>query len=800
MIKRTILFIFLIFFLALGTLIIIRKIRIERKSQIEPKMASRIIRLLDSNEFTSQCIQNLLSASDNQKENIIKKIALYSNKFGQIFDPISDPTFPIKLKYDKKSVGTIRSVMLISPAKVRSRVSVPSNAFLDFYYGFPEVISHQPLFFEVVINDISKKKIVKSQKINLQEIKTKQWYHSRISLSNIKEAEYSILFSIEGNSSDTAPLILGEPVIRTKGLKTKSPNIILISLDTLRADHLSCLGYHRVTSPALDRIAKEGVLFTKAFSQSGFTLSSHKSILSGYYPQLFDYNSNTKEADKKKMYGGIPLISTYLKKQGYYNISFTGAAYMSAEFGFYRDFDRYNEIINQMKDIRIQAKAENGNRLVKDIGFKYIYDWLEKNQDSSPFFMLIHTYATHSPYAAPQKYDRFFRQDLQTKLPLTIPIETLRGYNKDKSLNRNTFPEDDLRRIINSYDRGIRWVDDELSNLYSLLEQLNLLDKTIIIILSDHGEEFLEHDKFEHRRMYEECLHVPLIIRAPKFLPRNKIVNQAVELVDIVPTLLDLLKIKTTSVMHGKSFLGLIKNKNSEESSQAIFGSQHNWITVKYRGYKYHLKKKPELYNLSMDPTERNNLLQDEKIQDIKEDLLYKALYYIAENHQGHNILLTNNKRRYDISIKDFTLDENALEEKGRKYVLTTPHFNIFVNTLAAKKIRGPALFTYEGNFEQDYLIEIKSTKENGTSEVEYRNKILLNDSDNKKTNRLSNQIFYHQSCPPDIRIGLNRAVRGKFEALYWKTIFGMKKADLPSKEKLTEETIKQLKSLGYLK
>jgi len=348
-----------------------------------------------------------------------------------------------------------------------------------------------------------------------------------IPLGKISAGEALVEFSLEAEGDVRISCLLGEPMIfsPTDEEEDTPPNIILISLDTLRADHLGCYGYSRNTSPTIDRIAQEGVRFTHAFSQSSFTLPSHKSFLTGYYPHLMTYLAKSYDLSNRALPPGVPTLATYLKSAGYVNCAFTSSGYVSSAYGFFKEFDFYSELRSYAVE-----KVVNG-RIIKRVGFNYAHDWLKQHKTHSPFFIFLHTYSIHSSYAAPERYDDLYIDNNKSNTLLNVPTKTLKEYNL--SLNGNQFSknpqgdpsfkvsDEELRGIIAAYDRGIKWTDDEICTLYNLLESLNLLDNTIIIIVSDHGEEFLEHNFFLHTQMYEEVLHVPFIIRYPD----NFIVN-----------------------------------------------------------------------------------------------------------------------------------------------------------------------------------------------------------------------------------------------------------------------------------
>jgi len=607
------------------------------------------VRLFESEDFIKDCFDNLKLIPEKD----IMRLTHFVRKRldGSVkLENGSTPTFPCIMKANSRSVETRRSVLLRTPIRLRAKVRLQSNSFLEFFFALPPEGTNpiNTANLNVRVLDKSGVKLCETRR-NLYGLWKDTWYCERLNLSAIGAGDAIIEFSLTADSTESLDLILGEPVIRSSSVDVRNipPNIIIVCLDTLRADHVTCIGYDRKTTPTLDKIAQEGVLFKNAFAQAGYTLPSHKSFLSGYYPQLFDYYSDTDIGKRKKLTGEIPLIPAYLKDAGYYNIAFTGGALIGATFGFYRSFDFYNQIVDSMKDIKI---GDNNKRFTKDSGFENAINWIRENANTGPFFMFLHTYGVHAPYAPPPEYDRYFPIERNTRFGPTIPM-------LQKRFNSNEIPKDsigpeDIEHIRDVYDRGIRWIDDEMARFYEMLESEGILDKTILIVLSDHGEEFGEHGKFEHMMMNELDLHVPLIIRYPRLFQQGKVVNQRVELVDVVPTLFEILKIHPIMPLQGRSLLSLARDsiKGRGFGKRPIFGSQRHWKTVKLGDYKYHLidgnPVSEKLFNLREDPLELNNLLDVKPYPPELKELRLRMLYYIAQNHGGWNVLVLPKEKR----------------------------------------------------------------------------------------------------------------------------------------------------------
>ena len=335
----------------------------------------------------------------------------------------------------------------------------------------------------------------------------------------------------------------------------KRPNLLLISIDTLRADRLGCYGYGRDTSPHIDVLAKEGVLFENAFSSSPKTTPSHMSIMTGLYPRV--HNVYMWDQDKQGAYSGsilsenIPTLADILKEYGYTNVAFTGGANVAGNIGFGRSFEIYDE----------QADTEAACR------------WL-KNNAEEPFFMFYHTYYTHDPYLAPQPYDKKYDHSYAGNIPLREELFKELGIREEEPLHGiwqvlhkrfwakvDVNDPGDMQHISALYDGCVDYVDNEfIKSLIESLREKGVLDNTLVVLTSDHGEEFLEHGRLLHESLYGEVTRVPFIMRLPNVLPKGTRIQQLVRTVDIMPTILDLLGIPCEATVQGVSLLPAIKH------------------------------------------------------------------------------------------------------------------------------------------------------------------------------------------------------------------------------------------------
>jgi arylsulfatase A-like enzyme len=288
-------------------------------------------------------------------------------------------------------------------------------------------------------------------------------------------------------------------------------NVLLISLDTLRADRVSSYGGARPT-PAIDGLADRGVRFENAFTPSPWTLPAHAAMLSGRYPGSIADDPNSLE-----IFAGTEILSAMLKQQGYATGAVTGGIYLGKKFGLAPSFDSYT----------IDTAERNSNTAVS---------WLRAHADQ-PFFFFYHTYIVHAPYN-----DRRYTEG--------IDAGRLAGIYKRGTLNDQHFsvccrgiqPTSEEQRFLEGlYDGGVARADERVAELWNALGELGLQDDTLVILTSDHGEELWEHTgraAYHGHTLYDELLRIPLIWSDPRSEHAGRIVDEPVNLIDLVPTVL----------------------------------------------------------------------------------------------------------------------------------------------------------------------------------------------------------------------------------------------------------------------
>jgi arylsulfatase A-like enzyme len=313
-------------------------------------------------------------------------------------------------------------------------------------------------------------------------------------------------------------------------------NLLLISIDTCRADHLKCYGYSPDTSPHLDQLAKEGVLFENLTSASSWTVPSHMSMFTSLYPSVHGV-----ETFKVRLGEGVPTLAQRLAESGYVTAAFVTGPMLNRRYGFNRGFQLYDDFsANPTFGQRGGISNVATNPVITDLGTQ----WLKKHSQES-FFLFLHYWDCHYDYIPPAPYDRKFDPDYKGK-------EHGRYiYFREDELTAHISAVD-LAHLAALYDGEIAYTDEHVGKFLQLLQDLGLSDKTLVIVLADHGEAFLEHGKLTHgNSLYEEALHVPLIMRLPGVIPAGKRVVGNVSHVDLMPTALGLLHLAGPEQIQG---------------------------------------------------------------------------------------------------------------------------------------------------------------------------------------------------------------------------------------------------------
>ena len=354
----------------------------------------------------------------------------------------------------------------------------------------------------------------------------------------------------------------------------KGTPVILISIDTLRADHLPAYGYKGVETPALDALRRDGVLYERAYSTTPLTFPSHTTLLTGVLPAVHGVRDNVgyKLDPGKVERGELPYLPEILKKAGYATGGAVSAYVLQGKTGLSTGFDFYEDGIEFRTGTGLGGLQRPGGETLR-----LSRDWLTSVKDK-PFFFFFHIYEPHTPYAPPEPY--------ASRYPL-------------------------------KYDGEIATADHIVGDLIAELKTLGVYDKALVVLLSDHGEGLNDHGEEEHGvLLYDEAIHVPLILKLPKSQQAGGTTARPVQLLDVAPTVLGLLGLGVPKPMPGLSLLAQNvppRRIYSETFYPRLhFGWSELFSLVDEKDH-YIEGPDPELYDRQKDPRERDNVLKDER-------------------------------------------------------------------------------------------------------------------------------------------------------------------------------------------
>jgi arylsulfatase A-like enzyme len=394
------------------------------------------------------------------------------------------------------------------------------------------------------------------------------------------------------------------------------PNVIFISVDTLRADHLGCYGYERDTSPQIDALAARGVRFANAFSQASWTLPSHISMMTSQYPHVHGVHDNGTALPPD-----ATTLAGVLSERGYDTAAFVSWVYLGKTYGFDRGFDEFNELLPPEDKIDSETSSAYKAEQVTDAAIR----WLERPHEE-PFFLFLHYFDPHMNYEAPEPYRSMF--DPEYAGAADGSFGWLKEYIKGCHRTPNQIDSRSLEHVKALYDGEIRYTDTHLGRLFDALDGLLRLDNCLIIFTSDHGEEFNEHGSLEGHQwtLYDEVIHVPLIVRLPGDERAGETVEGPVQLIDIATTILRLLEIPVPGAFQGRDLRPWIAGAAPTGEPLAAFGEIDRFNRKQYvRTERYKLihtddigenkrgvpvEPGYELYDLLRDPAEQRDALE----------------------------------------------------------------------------------------------------------------------------------------------------------------------------------------------
>jgi arylsulfatase A-like enzyme len=327
--------------------------------------------------------------------------------------------------------------------------------------------------------------------------------------------------------------------------------IVLISLDTLRADHLGLYGYQRPTSPNIDRWARQAIVFRNEVVQLPGTLPSHMSMMTSLYPR--EHGVLPLQDGVIRLSDSIRTVAELLKERGFRTAGYTDGGYVSAIYGFERGFDEFRDDFRRWPDV-----VAAGTEFLGSVG------------PEEPFFLFLHTYEIHDPYRPPEKYKRMFLAPGQEP-----PFEPLAKNLVRVNRGEIQITGADVEALKGLYDASIRYVDDLFPRILEALEERGLARRTMVILTSDHGEEFLEHGGLVHEQVYDPTLRVPLIIDVPGW-PGKREFAELTETVDLMPTILGYAGVPVPEQARGQDLLKLVLGTDAAPGARRAYTQSHD--------------------------------------------------------------------------------------------------------------------------------------------------------------------------------------------------------------------------------
>jgi arylsulfatase A-like enzyme len=435
-----------------------------------------------------------------------------------------------------------------------------------------------PVRFRLSARTRSKETVLLDEMLDPASERARSWVDYRIDLGALADQQVRFIAKTRAIAPKGDDPILALPLwsgacILVPRRAERAPNVVLISLDTLRADHVGTYGSELATTPHIDRLADEGVVFENVVAPWPSTTASHMSMLTGVYPAVHRISGPTHILSHQ-----IETLAEILVRHGYQTAGITENGMIAAKSGFARGFGFYREFKNWNP-----ASSEGHVREGVDVALA----WLGKHREER-FFLFLHTYQPHNPYSPPEGFDIF-----------TDPASAAEK------------PQSERNRL--AYAGDILYTDDQIGRLLDGLAEQGLADETVVVVTSDHGEAFGEHGVAGHAwYLIEEVLSVPLIVRAPGAIPAGVRMSTPVSLVDVTPTILQLAGVPPPGQLQGLSLLPLIADEEASPFRDRVLFTQrgHDRLAsfAMRRGkdkWLFQSGQGPEVYDLEADPNER---------------------------------------------------------------------------------------------------------------------------------------------------------------------------------------------------
>jgi arylsulfatase A-like enzyme len=393
--------------------------------------------------------------------------------------------------------------------------------------------------------------------------------------------------------------------------RTPRPSIVLVSIDSLRADHVGCYGYPKPTTPAIDAVAAGGVRFASAVSTTSWTLPAHAAMFTGLYDSTHGLISNGLALSES-----LKTLAEVLRDAGYQTAGFYGGPYLHPDFGLAQGFETYESCmmppLAALDGPQIRAASQQPSQpahadVTSPRTVEKVEAWSRK-ADPRPFFAFVHLWDVHYDYIPPPEYVDMFDPDYQGHLDA-------RGYMLNKAIRPGMDPRD-FQHLLALYDGEIRFTDDHLSRILALLAQeAGGADELLVVITADHGDEFFDHGGKGHQRtLYDEVIRVPLVVRWPGHIAPGKVIDEQVRLIDLMPTLCAAASVDLPGGVQGRNLLPLLAAHgplHGEPALSELHVPPYELRALRSDGFKLisrHHGTQLDAYDLAQDPRETTRL------------------------------------------------------------------------------------------------------------------------------------------------------------------------------------------------
>lgn len=563
----------------------------------------------------------------------------------------------------------VRTSLLAPPGLLLQReLEVPRDALLRFAFGGAAALG-QEVRFQVLAAEAEGEdpSLLFEEQVRVDDLdgNEERWRDATVSLEAFAGRRIRLILRTE--TTGLPDLALGVPAFANphivwRGQRRPRPNLLLIVIDTLRADHLSLYGHSRETSPRLDAWARRhGVAFANTVAPAPWTLPSHLSIFTGLDTLAHGRNHDLPVPPS------FTTLAEVLRKAGYETRAVTGGAYLHPRFGLAQGFDRYRYW---------PADRDPGEEL--EAGVATALEWLEHAAAEGPFFLFFHTYEVHKPFHARLPFIRRFpRADEAIAFEPRLKSGNAPPRGPGDLLLRKTYSvappggggraeHDPLqpaqRELVEAlYDSGIAYTDDQVGRILRRLEELGLASETVVVITSDHGEALGERDLAAHAYLWDFNLMVPLIFTFPDGLGRGETIPQQVRSVDILPTVLEALGVEVPGPIDGVSLRPLILGRGQPPSEAWSYAASSNYgISLRvanrlkyiYRNAAWApLHAQEEIYRLDRDPGETTDVaaetaswahLRRRVMERYRQEGKGLRLHFVNRSSQAYEVVADN--------------------------------------------------------------------------------------------------------------------------------------------------------------